>query len=51
MEITSDHSKNKSEIELEKGDAKLKLLKKKLKVMRTALKDENSARISTEKEL
>ena len=42
----SNNSKEKSEKESEKSTpSKVNLLKKKLKVMRTALKDENSARL------
>ena len=50
---TSDNSREKSEKNSEKAlsPQKINMLKKKLKVMRTALKDENTTRLTVEKEL
>ena len=58
MEQASNNSKDKEPTDADtdatagqSAKEKMNLLKKKLKVMRTALKDENTARLTIEKEL
>ena len=53
MDSTSERSKDQSEKASAGANSpnKMNLLKKKMKVMRQALKDENNARLNIEKEL